>query len=80
MRVARPEWTPETEAQRRAMADVERATKNADEADEKLWEMVRAAHRLGVKPAYLAKKTRRARSTVYRHLDPDDQAGEQPQT
>lgn len=75
MRVARPKWTPETEAQRRAMADVERATKHADEADEKLWEKVRAAHKLGVKPAYLAERTGRARSTVYRHLDSDDQAG-----
>ena len=71
MPVARPEWTPQTDAQQRAMADVERATKHADEADEKLWEKVRAAHKLGVKPAYLAKKTGRARSTVYRHLDPE---------
>ncbi|AXH89384.1 hypothetical protein DVH21_05225 [Micromonospora aurantiaca] len=59
------------------MADVERATKQADEADEKLWEKVRAAHKLGVKPAYLAERTGRARSTVYRHLEPGDQPGGQ---
>lgn len=68
MRVARPRWTPQTEAQRRAIAAVEKAAKQADEADEKLWEAVRAAHKLDVPPAHLAEKSKRARSTVYRHL------------
>ena len=69
MRVARPEWTPQTEEQRRAAAAIDRSARRADEADEKLWEDVRAGHKLGMPPAYLAKKAKRARSTVYRHLD-----------
>ena len=72
MPVARPRWTPQSEDQRRAIAAVERAAKRADEADEKMWEEVRTAHKLGVPPAHLAEKAGRARSTVYRHLDTDE--------
>lgn len=76
MRVARPRWSPQTEAQRRAITAVERAAKRADEADDVLWEAVRAAHRLDVPPAHLAERAKRARSTVYRHLDTEKESGE----
>ncbi|MEU4776876.1 hypothetical protein [Micromonospora sp. NPDC023633] len=66
--MARPRWTPQTDEQRRAITAVERAAKRADEADELLWEAVRAAHKVDVPPAHLAEKAGRARSTVYRHL------------
>jgi hypothetical protein len=69
-RVARPRWTPQTDDQRRAIAKAERAADRADNADADMWAAVTAARDLGVPPVYLAKKIRRGRATLYRHVPP----------
>lgn len=71
MRMPRPRWTPDTDAQRRAIAAVEAAAKVADEAEGKLGEALAAARALDVPIAHLAEAAGRSRPTIYRHLSPE---------
>lgn len=67
--VPRPKWTPKTDAQRRAIAAVQRAKKTADEAEGKMWEAVADAMDTDVPASYLADTVERSRATLYRHVD-----------
>ncbi len=84
MRMPRPKWEPQTEEQRRAIADIEAAVKEFDEAERrarelvkearhKVWEAARAARELRVPARFIAGKTSRGRTTVHRHVPPPGQ-------
>ena len=79
MRVPRPRWSPQTDEQRQAVADVEQAVAEATEIKAKAQSMnseadgivraaVAAARKVGVPITLLSEKTRQSRVTIHKHL------------
>jgi len=66
--MGRPRWTPTTDDQRRAIAAARRAGKRADDAEDLLWQAVKAALDTGVPAAHMAEAVNRGRATLYRRL------------
>jgi len=66
--VIRPTWTPENDEQRRLIAEAVQAMTTHTEAEERLWQSIRAARAGGVAMTYLLRQLGLSSATVYRKL------------
>ena len=67
--VIRPK-TQHTEEQRAALAEAVKASREADEAEERAWEKIKAARDAGVLDTVLCDQTGRSRATLNRRYGP----------
>ncbi len=59
-------WTPTTDEHRAALAALETAARNAEQAERQVWTAVDAARDVGVPMSHAAKTIGRGRTTAYR--------------